>query len=42
MKNWFLNHRIIAFLLLTVLTLAVTEGVLLFVYLGSWLTLPLI
>ena len=42
MKTWFLKHRVVAVLLLTALPLAVTEGVLLFIYLGSWLTLPLI
>jgi hypothetical protein len=42
MRIWFHKHRIVTALLLTVLASAAVEGVLLFIYLGSWLTLPLI
>ena len=36
------RHRVIAALLWAALALAATEGVLLFYYLDSWLTLPLL
>jgi len=40
MSTWIRKHHFVAVLLWTVLALGATEGILLFYYLNSWLTLP--
>ncbi len=42
MRYWFRKRPLVATFLLTLLTLAAAEGILLFYYLSSWLTLPLL
>jgi len=42
MRNWLRKHPIIATLLWTALALAGLEGTLVYYYLNSWLTLPLL
>jgi hypothetical protein len=40
MRTWLRRHRIIATLLWAALALAATEGILVYYYLNSWVTLP--
>lgn len=41
MSTWFLKHRILARVAVSILGAAVIEGLLVLYYLNSWLTLPL-
>ncbi len=40
MRRWLRNHRLIAAVLWTALTLAVVEGVLAVYYLDTWMVMP--
>jgi len=42
MHSWFRKHRAIAALLWAAVVLAATEAILLFYFLNSWLTMPVL